>query len=143
VAIDLLPGQQHSQLKLQPSGVRGAAHAHRAGDILVLLILFIIPSIWHLVALSRCSAYLFAIGAIMCDESILGLLEVMLMSCIQHVQRQLQPKQEVNLLKFESNSRAASASAKRRDLSGAGGGQMSSGVRIVGAAAAADDDDDA
>lgn len=59
------------------------------------------------------------------------------MSRMQHVERQLQPKQEVNLLKFESNSRAASASAKRRDLSGAGGGQMSSGVRIVDAAAAA------
>ncbi len=45
------------------------------------------------------------------------------------MQHQEQPKKEVPLLKFESNSRGASASAKRRDLSGAAAGFMSSGVR--------------
>jgi hypothetical protein len=49
----------------------------------------------------------------------------------QHIESLEQPKKEVDLLQFESNSRAASAPSRRREAAGAGG-PMSSGVRMSG-----------
>jgi hypothetical protein len=49
----------------------------------------------------------------------------------QHIESMEQPKAEVDLLQFESKSRAASASSRRREAAG-GGGLMSSGVSMSG-----------
>jgi hypothetical protein len=50
----------------------------------------------------------------------------------QHIESLEQPKKEVDLLQFESNSRAASASSRRREKAAGAGGPMSSGVRMSG-----------